>query len=228
MWAKAMDDLETDPSRLGDRADWRIKYEFYNRQFLPRLQTSWEELQAWSSIVAHGRATPAAGSGKYATMVAVSLAPFRIRRPPDVRGRPPVGLARLHSPAKKPFRGASHGRPVHRLDRQQRIIFGCSDGKPLFGINAEAIETARRKPPRQTRAWLRGQVLRSPQCRHLLAMDWDRIHLANGRTVRLPDPFATREPLLEQILDYPRAKNTPWPTWNTATAHTSNACTWIR
>jgi proteasome accessory factor A len=90
----------------------------------------------------------------------------------------------------------------HDVSRQYGLFHRQTTRNSLPGITPEAIETARREPPRQTRAWLRGRIIKSGR-QSLAALDWDQIYLRDGRKISLPDPFAARESAVEKLFRLP-------------------------
>jgi len=90
----------------------------------------------------------------------------------------------------------------HDISRGQGLFHRQPMRNSLPGITAEAVQTARCEPPRHTRAWLRGRMIRSSRV-PLAALDWDQVYLRDGRTIPLPDPFAAGESAVERLLHLP-------------------------
>lgn len=200
LWAEALEDFEIDPARLNDRIDWCVKRQFFEQEIFPLLNTSWDEICAWSWIIAstsHVDSPPP-------TVDAREWLEFRISRFEFSAIRDAMNQSRLNwsdYPRQRKNYYALRALDVrfHDLDRHHGLFYRRPTRDSLQGITAQAIEVARREPPRRTRAWLRGRILRSSGRRSVASLDWDRIYLTNGRTISLPDPFASRTAEVDEL-----------------------------
>lgn len=203
LWCEALDDLAADPARLNDRADWRIKHKFFDREVLPALKTSWDELGAWNGIIARTSSVNAPPSGSEPQpWFEARLDPLEFL---EIQEAVEARRLRWHDylrQRKNYFAVRALDVHFHDISQRHGLFHRQSTRNSLPGITAQAIETARREPPRQTRAWLRGRIIKS--CgQSLAALDWDQIYLANGRAIPLPDPFAARESAVEKHFRLP-------------------------
>jgi hypothetical protein len=203
LWREALDDLAANPARLNDRADWAIKYRFFDQDVLPSLATNWEELGAWNGIIARTRSVNAPPPGLDPQQWFESrLHPsefLAIREAVEQRG---LGWCDYLRQRRNYFTLRALDVRFHDVSRQYGLFHRQTTRNSLPGITPEAIETARREPPRQTRAWLRGRIIKSGR-QSLAALDWDQIYLRDGRKISLPDPFAARESAVEKLFRLP-------------------------
>jgi hypothetical protein len=202
-WTTALNDLATSPTLLSDRADWCIKLQSYNRQIFPSLSTSWEELQTWSWIVLQTSSVSQLPEG------ADSRTWLEYHLPRSVFS------AVQHELEKRRLDWRDYARQrknyftvraidirFHDIDRQEGLFHRLYGENAIPGISDAEIERAQREPPRNTRAWLRGQVIRSPNHSQAASMDWDRIKLANGHDISLPNPMSTQQNELQRIFQF--------------------------
>ena len=200
LWDQALEDFAVEPARLEDRADWRVKHAFFEREILPRLNTSWDEIGVWSPIVTRTASTvappPAEDAGQWLES-RIPGAEFAAIR--DAMRENHLDWCDYARQRKNYYVLRALDVRFHDIDRRHGLFYRQPTEDSLPGITADAIEKARGEPPRRTRAWLRGRILRSDHRRSLASLDWDRINLIDGRTISLPDPFATREPEVERL-----------------------------
>ena len=217
LWRQALDDIDADPERLGDRADWRAKYRFFEKEVLPKLGSSWEEAKSWSWIMAKTTAVPVpppSEDWQHWLKSKCSRSEF-------------AALMQAMGDLRLNWRDYPRQRRNYFLLRAMDVRFhdlGCQDGsfggrragQSVPGITAEVIDAARREPPRRTRAWLRGRILCSPGHKNLESMDWDRIHLKDGSSIPMTNPFNAHDPALEHTFRLSNIEERkPWHIWST-------------
>jgi hypothetical protein len=203
LWNQALDDLEVNPARLADRADWCIKQRFYETQILPRLHTYWEELAAWAWIIEQTLIVPepplgfdpALWLGHHLTgpawrQLQIALVERNLRWNDYARQRRNF-LALRQMDVR-----------LHDLDRRHGLFYRFHPEDGGVNILPHEIERARSQAPSNTRAWLRGQVIDSPGRNQVAAMDWNRVTLRSGQTFALDDPFASEDAQLAHLFGF--------------------------
>lgn len=199
-WAQTLYDLEQDGPRLRQRLDWAIKQHYLFQGALQAAGTDWEELGRWAYVIERTK---------------------DILSPPDQELDVESWFRRKLS--RSDYRHLAHYVRTRGLDwrfyadrrrllnRLREMDFRYHDINPDKGLYAliageegqierliaeEEVQAARQRPPGDTRACQRGQIIRLCHERGLgVEMDWDKVLLiGSNRKLPMADPFLT-EPI---------------------------------
>jgi proteasome accessory factor A len=184
-WGRVLDQLEQDPLALSSCLDAYIKLELYSR-VLKRLGSSWKDLKR--------EAHPDAVEDKHPLIVLLEVLTQ------DSAGNLDEAMARIatHPPEAKSTGVAQHLMALdiryHDVSRATGLFYELERQGLVQHrvVSDEAIALAMTSPPSDTRAAVRGRVIRQFSGRSAAAATWDAI-LVDGRVLDLTDPFEDDE-----------------------------------
>jgi hypothetical protein len=199
MWHVVLDDLEADPKRVDRTLDWAIKQRLFQRQ-LDRRGLAWSSLPSWNRALERLR---------MAWIDTGATSPFAIRFAFDPHPRMAAELARQTEYL------ASRGLDVAQLADLDAARHEMFELDARFGALGEAglfnaldaggalrhrvggldVESAVTQPPGDTRAKIRGEVVRRlSEAGIPYTAEWTSVHNYQGQTwLNLSNPLETEE-----------------------------------
>ena len=194
-WEQTLDDLEKSGERLYQRIDWAIKQRFLFDRMLKALETDWQELGYWIYVLKQTESVlPCPQNETPHSWVKQNLKTQAFRQLDDF-----INSHRLD------WRLLFNRREL--LSKLYEMDFRYHDIHPNRGLYAmlknkagvveqnlledDAVKTAQRTPPKTTRAWQRGHIIKLSRDKQIdLEMDWDKVLLTKtNQIIPLPDPF---------------------------------------
>jgi hypothetical protein len=200
MWRSVLDDLDTDPSRLETTLDWAIKRRLFERQ-LARRGIAWSSLRWWNWVLDRLKYAWTAGSDKE---------PFAIRLVLESHPRLASEMSRLtrflaqHELEWAQLEALEAARlEMFELDAKfgalgEDGIFNTLDatGALRHAVGGLDVERAVTEPPQDTRARIRGEVVRRLSAAGIpYGAEWTSVHVYDDqqRMLDLQNPFETEE-----------------------------------
>jgi len=199
MWQATLDDLMIDPLRLADRVDWVIKWRYLMEPQLSKVGTDWRQIAAWNDLIqrlAHE------GSGKNGLSAEQYARHQHYLSQHGLSWNDYADQRRLHYALREldlRYHDIDPGRSLYyTLQRAGKI-------RQLFNAFDNAlIRDAQVRPPHDTRAQLRAQVIGAAHERgekDTTTLDWGQIGLSHPHsTVSLDDPFSLTHPDIDRYL----------------------------
>lgn len=195
LWARLLGVLADRPDLARDAIDWCAKKALLDAAVLP--ESSWKAFAAWGGILESIERSARLGWEDQGIETVLSGLPrrtgSRVREMLRDRGLDPRDYARfreiyLHA-RKIEFR-------YHEISREGGYHDMLEEGAEVRRLTGkEEIEYALRTPPRGTRAWARGALVKASRSSVDLEVRWDRVLAEHGSVViPLADPFSEAIP----------------------------------
>jgi hypothetical protein len=201
-WRRDLDDLASDPMLLADRADWVIKLAHLYGPRLARAQTGWREVGAWDLLFSRLRH----GAARVVPDLA-ELTPAQTARHQHLLDRHRLRWADYAAQRRLHYELRELDLRYHDLDPEHSAFSLLGDAglvRPGPGMDPARIAAAQRRPPDETRACARAEVIRWAHRQGLggeVLLDWGRVSLPPpAGTVWLEDPLAPTVPSLSHAL----------------------------
>jgi proteasome accessory factor A len=207
LWRRVLDGVEAQDGRLDGVMDWAIKRRLFQR-VLERQGVSWASLEVWEAALMQLRTAWNETGGrafdplKAMDWTALAAARSRLARQLEPNGLTWNQLPDLFSARKQVFElDAKFG----GLDATG--IFNALDAAGVLQHRVEGLDIgdAETRPPQDTRARVRGDVVRRLSTEGIsYGAEWISVHDANrGRVLDLSNPFETEERWREKTpVDY--------------------------
>jgi hypothetical protein len=199
MWRAVLDDLEADPARLESKLDWAIKRRVFERQ-LARRGIRWSSLRPWNAVLDR--------LARRWTSVQPEV-PFALRYVVD--SHPDLAIEKARLTRSLARYGLDWGQ-LGELDAARHEAFeldarfGALDERGIFNaldaagalqhqVGGLDVEGAMTQPPQDTRAKVRGSVVRRlSDAKMPYGAEWTTvIDRSTSRALDLHDPFETEE-----------------------------------
>jgi hypothetical protein len=208
LWRETLDDLEHGASRASASLDWAIKQRLFARR-LEQHGIAWASLRAWDSVLRRLRRRWIAGPGKgpvfgltTAVMfdLAMALSPDSWLRGEMDKLSPLLGRQGLSWDGLPALVAARN--ELFELDAKfgalgERGVFNALDraGALRHRVRELDVADAVLHPPRDTRAGIRGDVVRRlSEAAISYHAEWTSIYnVGAGQELDLMDPFETQE-----------------------------------
>ena len=199
LWRTTLDSLETDPARLGTTLDWAIKQQLFARQ-LARRGITWSSLKRWNALLHRLKRTWPVGKGRDV---------FTLRRVVESHASRSAQTARLTALLARygfdwePLADFAAARDqLLELDARfsalgDNGIFNAMEaaGALHHHVGSLDIDRAVTEPPQDTRAKLRGAIVRRlTDARTPYAAEWTSVFdNSTRRSLDLRNPFEIEE-----------------------------------
>jgi hypothetical protein len=213
LWRRVLDGVEAQDDRLDGVMDWAIKRRLFQR-VLERRGVSWAALEVWEAALMQLRNAwnEAGGRAAFDPLKAIDWTVLAATRSRLARHLEHSGLTWSHLPNLFVAR-----KQVFELDAK----FGGLDAMGIFnaldtaGVLQHRVEgldigDAETRPPQDTRARVRGDVVRRLSAEGVsYGAEWVSVHDATrGRVLDLSNPFESEERWREKtVLDYPSSRS---------------------
>jgi hypothetical protein len=199
MWRTVLDDLETEPARVASTLDWAIKRRLFDRQ-LERRGISWASLRPWNAVLNRlkRRWVETRSAESFALRFVAESHPnlaaekTRLTKVLNRHGLDWAQLADLDSARQEAFElDARFG------ELGERGVFNALEaaGALRHEVGGLDVERAMTEPPQDTRAKIRGTVVRRlSDAGTPYGAEWTSVlDSSTRRTLDLHDPFETEE-----------------------------------
>lgn len=208
LWEQTLDDLEFNRPRLYQTIDWAIKQHHLFNRHLQAVDSDWEELGEWIYVVEQTRDVPMPPDETLSnTWIKRHLPRSNYRQLERY-----IKLRRLNwdlYPSRRKLLSKLYEMDFRYHDiHPQTGLYAIltKAGQPVERLlpDAQEIASAQRRPPEDTRAWQRGQIIKISREKLVeIEMDWNKIFLVRtNRTLPMPDPFLSQPINLNQVPEF--------------------------
>lgn len=206
MWEEVLNKLEEDPNLLATKIDWVIKRRLLD-QYISEQKTTWDEVGKWNYVITKTKKVIGERSEKEITDIKTFF-----------RKSLPEKLSSLEEYMR--IKGLDWKDYFHQLNvyyglRERDIRYhDINTQNGLFYLllnaglvdrlfNANEIEYGKHNPPSNTRANIRGKIIKKASEQNMkVLVDWAKIGLdGSDRIIEIKDPFASSNDEVQKVID---------------------------
>lgn len=204
LWTETLDDLEKGGALSSCRLDWAIKQQFLFGPLLKAQQTDWLELGYWLYVFQETEHLTLPANNYFSLdWLKKHLQPNNFRKLEHYAQTHHLDW-RLY-PSRRSLFGELRERDFRYHDIGDRGLYSLLRQFPdtIQGIlnDKQQLQSALQSPPKDTRAWQRGQIIASSHKSGVqIEMDWDKVLLVGQqKIIPMPNPFNPEQFSLDEI-----------------------------